>query len=123
MFGIESRSDDSTELRRMYLDRRHRGRGIAQRMLQRAETRAHELGFAKLILSTADVQKAAIAFYRKSGYALSEASVPHHLYKEGQRRADPLSLRKDAVGRYRVRFAMGHGLPSGPVRARPVHPR
>ncbi len=68
MFGIESRSDDSTELRRMYLDRRHRGRGIAERMLQCAETRARELGFAKLILSTAEVQKAAITFYRKSGY-------------------------------------------------------
>jgi putative acetyltransferase len=70
MFGIESRSEDSTELRRMYLDRRHRGRGIAQRMLQCAEMRARELGFAKLILSTAEVQKAAIAFYRKSGYRL-----------------------------------------------------
>jgi GNAT superfamily N-acetyltransferase len=68
MFGIESRSDDSTELRRMYLDQRHRGRGIAQRMLQCAEMRARELGFAKLILSTAEVQAAAIAFYRKSGY-------------------------------------------------------
>jgi RimJ/RimL family protein N-acetyltransferase len=70
MFGIESRSDNSTELRRMYLDRPHRGGGIAQRMLQCAEARARELGFAKLILSTAEVQKAAIAFYRKSGYRL-----------------------------------------------------
>ena len=70
MFGIESRSDKSTELRRMYLDARYRGRGIAQRMLQCAETRAAELGFVKLILSTAEVQKAAISFYRKSGYQL-----------------------------------------------------
>jgi GNAT superfamily N-acetyltransferase len=70
MFGIESRGEDSTELRRMYLDRRHRGHGIAQRMLKCAEARARELGFAKLILSTAEVQQAAIAFYRKSGYTL-----------------------------------------------------
>ena len=70
MFGIESCSNDSTELRRMYLDRRFRGRGIAQRMLQRAEARARELGFAKMILSTAEVQKAAITFYRKRGYSL-----------------------------------------------------
>jgi GNAT superfamily N-acetyltransferase len=70
MFGIESRDNDSTELRRMYLDRRHRGRGLAQRMLRCAEMRARELGFAKLSLSTAEVQKAAIAFYRKSGYML-----------------------------------------------------
>jgi N-acetylglutamate synthase-like GNAT family acetyltransferase len=70
MFGIESRSEDSTELRRMYLDRAYRGRGIAQRMLQCAEARARVLGFSKLILSTAEIQEAALAFYRKSGYQL-----------------------------------------------------
>ena len=70
MFGIESRSEDSTELRRMYLDRPYRGRGIAQRMLQCAECRARELGFTRMILSTAEIQKAALAFYRKSGYQL-----------------------------------------------------
>jgi putative acetyltransferase len=70
MFGIESRSDNSTELRRMYLDRSYRGRGIAQRMLQCAEARARVLGFSKLILSTAEVQEAALAFYRKCGYQL-----------------------------------------------------
>jgi ribosomal protein S18 acetylase RimI-like enzyme len=68
MLGIESHSDDSTELRRMYLDRSYRGRGIAQRMLLCAEAHARDLGFSKLILSTAEVQEAAIAFYRKSGY-------------------------------------------------------
>jgi GNAT superfamily N-acetyltransferase len=70
MFGLESCGHDTTELRRMYLERRYRGRGIAQRMLRCAEARARELGFSKLILSTAEVQKAAIAFYRKSGYRL-----------------------------------------------------
>jgi GNAT superfamily N-acetyltransferase len=69
-FGIESRSEDSTELRRMYLDRDFRSRGIAQRMLQRAEARAREFGFSKMILSTAEVQKAAIVFYGKNGYQL-----------------------------------------------------
>ena len=70
MFGIESRSEYSTELRRMYLDRPYRGRGIAQRMLQCAENRARDLGFTNMILSTAEIQEAALAFYRKSGYQL-----------------------------------------------------
>jgi GNAT superfamily N-acetyltransferase len=70
MFGIERWSEGSTELRRMYLDQHYRGRGIAQRMLHHAETQAREFGFSKLTLSTAEVQKAAIAFYRKSGYRL-----------------------------------------------------
>jgi GNAT superfamily N-acetyltransferase len=68
MFGIENCSEDSTELRRMYLDRSYRGRGIAQRMLQCAEARARELGFSKMILSTAEIQEAALAFYRKCEY-------------------------------------------------------
>ena len=67
-FGIENRSRDTTELRRMYLDRRHRGTGIAQRMLECAEARARELGFSTMILSTAEIQRAALKFYRKNGY-------------------------------------------------------
>ena len=67
-FGIESRGRDTTELRRMYLDRRHRGRGLAQRMLECAEARAREFGFATMILSTAEIQRAALKFYRKNGY-------------------------------------------------------
>jgi putative acetyltransferase len=93
MFGIESRSDESTELRRMYLDRRYRGCGIAQRMLQCAETRARELGFVKLILSTAEVQRAAIAFYRRSGYRL----VRHE-------QADTMSTRTVGGGLRRFHF-------------------
>jgi putative acetyltransferase len=93
MFGIETRGDDRTELRRMYLDRRHRGCGVAQRMLQSAETRARELGFAKLILSTAEVQKAAIAFYRKSGYRLI-----------GRERAETMSAKTVGGGITRFHF-------------------
>jgi putative acetyltransferase len=70
MFGIEACNTDRTELRRMYLDKPYRGRGIAQRMLACAEARARELDFAMITLSTAEVQNAAIAFYRKSGYRL-----------------------------------------------------
>jgi len=70
MFGIEACDADRTELRRMYLDKPYRGRGIAQRMLACAEARARELDFATIVLSTAEVQNAAIAFYRKSGYRL-----------------------------------------------------
>jgi RimJ/RimL family protein N-acetyltransferase len=71
-FGIEAYDSNSTELRRMYLDERYRGRGIAQLMLDCAEAWALELGFPKMILSTAEVQKAAIAFYRRSGYRLTK---------------------------------------------------
>jgi GNAT superfamily N-acetyltransferase len=67
-FGIERRTESDTELRRMYLDRGHRGLGFAQRMLECAQARARTLGFTKMILSTAEIQKAADRFYRKNGF-------------------------------------------------------
>jgi GNAT superfamily N-acetyltransferase len=67
-FGIECRDSDTTELRRMYIDATWRGRGLAQRMLRTAEAMARELGFSRMIVSTADIQRAAFRFYTKSGF-------------------------------------------------------
>ena len=52
----------------MYLDKGYRGLDIARRMLDFAEARARALGFTKLIVSTAQIQEAAVKFYRKSGF-------------------------------------------------------
>ena len=67
-FGIECHNSDTTELRRMYIDAGWRGRGLAQRMLRTSEEMARELGFSRMIVSTADVQRAALRFYTKSGF-------------------------------------------------------
>ena len=67
-FGIESRSVNDTELRRMYLDVDYRGLGSAQRMLDCAQAEARALGFTTMIVSTAQIQKAADRFYRKNGF-------------------------------------------------------
>src|SRR6267154_3589799 len=74
-FGIESRGVNDTELRRMYLDESYRGSGIAQRMLDYAQAQARALGFTKMILSTAQIQRAAERFYRKSGFLEIETQV------------------------------------------------
>jgi GNAT superfamily N-acetyltransferase len=74
-FGIESRNDTNTELRRMYLDKDYRGRGIAQRMFDCAQMRARQLGFTKMIVSTAEIQKAADRFYRKNGFRQIRSEV------------------------------------------------
>ena len=74
-FGIESRNVTDTELRRMYLDSGYRGSDIAQRMLDFAEARARALGFTKMILSTAQIQQAAVKFYRKSGFRQTRSEV------------------------------------------------
>lgn len=91
--GIESRGRDTTELRRMYLDRLHRGTGIAQRMLEWAEVRARELGFSTMILSTAEIQRAALKFYRKNGYRLVETEI-----------AETMSVRTVGSGLKRYHF-------------------
>jgi GNAT superfamily N-acetyltransferase len=74
-FGIERRDSDTTELRRMYIDRAWRGRGLAQRMLGTAEAKARELGFSRMIVSTADIQRAAFRFYTKSGFKLLRSEI------------------------------------------------
>jgi GNAT superfamily N-acetyltransferase len=92
-FGIESRSRDTTELRRMYLDRRHRGTGVAQRMLECAESGARARGFSTMILSTAEIQRAALKFYRKNGYQLVKTEV-----------AETMSVRTVGSGLKRFHF-------------------
>jgi GNAT superfamily N-acetyltransferase len=74
-FGIECRDSDTTELRRMYIDVAWRGCGLAQRMLGTAEAMARELGFSRMIVSTADIQRAAFRFYTKSGFKLVRSEI------------------------------------------------
>ena len=67
-FGIECRDSDTTELRRMYIDAGWRGCGLAERMLGAAEAMARELGFSRMIVSTADNRRAAFRLSTKSGF-------------------------------------------------------
>ena len=59
----------------MYIDARWRGRGLAQRMLRTSEEMARELGFSRMIVSTADVQRAALRFYTKSGFKCVRSEI------------------------------------------------
>lgn len=74
-FGIERHNSDTTELRRMYLDVGWRGCGVAERMLRAAEVMARQFGFSRMIVSTADVQRAALRFYTKSGFKLIRSEI------------------------------------------------
>ncbi len=78
MFGLERQSDEAVELRRMYLERSFRGRGLADRMLGRAEAEAKRLGYRRLVLSTAEIQEAALGFYRRSGFREVAKEVAAH---------------------------------------------
>jgi putative acetyltransferase len=63
------------ELRRMYVDAAARRKGIGRRMLQYAEDECRRRNVARLELSTAEIQSAALALYRNSGYQLLREDV------------------------------------------------
>ena len=75
MFGLERLDDEAVELRRMYVEPAMRRSGIARLMLERAEELARTHGFAKMILSTSELQSAAIGLYRTAGYRLVREQV------------------------------------------------
>lgn len=68
MFGLEQAGSGVAELRRMYVDPRFRGRGIGRDLLARAETEAQKAGCTRMILSTSELQSAALVLYRSAGY-------------------------------------------------------
>jgi ribosomal protein S18 acetylase RimI-like enzyme len=70
MFSLERASPDAMELRRMYVDPAARRAGIGRRLLCFAEEESRRRGVARLDLSTAEIQEAALALYRTSGIAL-----------------------------------------------------
>jgi putative acetyltransferase len=64
------------ELRKMYLHRDYRGRGLGRRLLEDALTNARRLGFARMTLETASVLKEAIGLYESYGFTPYQ---PDHL--------------------------------------------
>jgi GNAT superfamily N-acetyltransferase len=74
-FGLERASPDAMELRRMYVDAAARRNGIGRRMLQYAEDECRRRNIARLELSTAEIQSAAIALYKNAGYQLLHEDV------------------------------------------------
>ncbi len=68
MFGLESSSVDTMELRRMYVDADARRCGIARKMLAFAEAECRRRNVFRIELSTSELQTEALALYRRSGY-------------------------------------------------------
>ena len=75
MFGLERAGEGAAELRRMYVAPEARRRGIARALLARAETECRAAGFRRLVLSTSEIQDAAIALYRAAGFRLVREEI------------------------------------------------
>jgi GNAT superfamily N-acetyltransferase len=56
------------EIKRMFVRREYRGRGISRQILAALEAQAHDFGYASLILETGVHQIEAIGLYESAGY-------------------------------------------------------
>lgn len=67
-YGLYPLDNQMCELRKMYLQKSHRGKGLGKLLLDSALAEARELGFTKVTLETASVLKEAIALYKSYGF-------------------------------------------------------
>jgi putative acetyltransferase len=74
--GLYKIDNETCELRKMYLDKSHRGKGLGRLLLEHALKRAKELGYKKIVLETASVLKEAIGLYEHYGF---KQYFPEHL--------------------------------------------
>jgi predicted N-acetyltransferase YhbS len=73
--GLYPLVDGRCELRKMYLHRRERGKGVGKLLLEHALTRAVDLGFTEVVLETASALIEATRLYRDHGFVPYDA--PH----------------------------------------------
>ncbi len=66
--GLRRLADGVSEIKRMYVDPAHRGRGYARRLLAAAEEAARDLGYRRMQLETGTAQPEAMALYTSCGY-------------------------------------------------------
>ena len=67
-YGLYPVEEKTCELRKMYLHKAHRGKGLGKFLLEDALSKARQLGFERMILETASVLKEAIALYKSYGF-------------------------------------------------------
>jgi putative acetyltransferase len=67
-YGLYPVEEQTCELRKMYLQKAHRGKGLGKLLLEDALSKARQLGFERMVLETAAVLKEAIALYKSYGF-------------------------------------------------------
>jgi len=75
-YGLYPVDSNTCELRKMYLRRDYRGKGLGRRLLEQALTEARRLGFKTITLETASVLKEAVRLYEAYGF---QPYTPAHL--------------------------------------------
>lgn len=87
----EGNQDGDAELKRMFVVRDMRGRGLARRMLTALEESARGAGRVRMVLETGTEQPEAIALYTSSGYEPCTKFGYYRAYAESRCFAKPLA--------------------------------
>jgi len=75
-YGLYPLDEQTCELRKMYLQKEYRGRGLGRMLLEDALSQARRLGFRRIVLETASVLTEAIALYKSYGFV---EYTPEHM--------------------------------------------
>ncbi|NDW05060.1 GNAT family N-acetyltransferase [Jiella pacifica] len=75
MYGLEPQDAARIELRRMYVAPDFQRRGLARQMLLDAERQSASRGYEKLVLSTSELQQAALGLYSSAGFDLVREEI------------------------------------------------
>ena len=67
-YGLCPVDEHTCELRKMYLQKAYRGKGLGKLLMEDALSKARQLGFERMVLETAAVLKEAIALYKSYGF-------------------------------------------------------
>jgi GNAT superfamily N-acetyltransferase len=67
--GLQALDNDTSEIRRIYLQEPARGRGVGRALLTELENHARRLGYQRVRLTTGDGQPEALGLFRSAGYA------------------------------------------------------
>jgi GNAT superfamily N-acetyltransferase len=66
--GLRRHDATQAEVKRMFVRRPFRGRGISRQLLTVVEDEARRLGYQRILLETGRAQPEAVGLYRSSGY-------------------------------------------------------
>ncbi|ARZ69651.1 GNAT family N-acetyltransferase [Streptomyces sp. HU2014] len=83
--GEEGYADGDAELKRMYVVRGARGRGLARKILAALEDDARLAGRTRMVLETGVMQPEAIALYLSSGYEPAEPKFGMYRFHDSSR--------------------------------------
>ena len=75
-YGLYPIDETTCELRKMYLTKSCRGKGLGKLLLEDALVKARQMGFEKVTLETASILTEAISLYRSYGFTEYQ---PNHL--------------------------------------------